>query len=1349
MGDEEGIPLLNCMQDMALLLDESGIIIEFNPACERLGYTRDELIGSRFDALFPVEQKQMVEHMLSVVAEWKMHDFRATLLTKDEQPLDVHCAASRIEGEAGRFALVLLRDTTLLKRLDEALCEQGLLSRLLETSKEGVLLLDDHSRIVRWSPALEDMSGFSYDEVVGRDLWQVVDWLKPEDVEDSTDTHEAFVKSFKELLSGGVSEFLKKPREARIRARDEKEHYIEVSASTLEQTEERKVVHVATEKQTLSSVVPRKRRMLLAVVRDITERKRNELEKTEGERRYSQLAESLFMSIYILQDGLFTYANPRLCELLGYELDELVGMPFTDIVHVEDRGSVEDIFSQLSHEKDGGIKHELRIITKEGKTRWMYASASTTDWKGREAVLGSMFDITERKLARAELEELLSVQKLIASMSEYLLIPKNIHDAIDECLNEMGKALHVGEACLLKLDDGQMSITNEYLMYGMPPLLHSLESVPVEDISWLLKNLEQGMVHSSHVHGASEAERRFASMLGASTAAVVPLHVRDKLWGILAVATDERAAPIPQTSQILQVASELMSMRLEHHASISELKKERDFVHSLLETTEALVVMLDREGRITYLNSACEKATGYRSEDVLGKLIWEQLVPQEYVEDVKGVFSELMESNLAGHHVNPLLTRGGGERIISWSNTVLAEDDAVRVLSVGIDITALIKAEEALKARDELLRGVLSSLSEHIAVLDAQGNIINTNDAWDRFALENESHDLTKTGVGANYLEVCRVASMDDADEVYEGIRAVLDGSSPVFHFEYDCHSPQEERWFLMYITPLGGEQGGAVVSHINITERKKAERLIERSLELEKVITNISSRFVGARDMDDAIDTSLAEMGGVSGASRVYLFLLNEDRTTVSNTHEWCASGVKSQKHTLQDMPTAAFSWWVEKLEAGETINIEDVSKLPEDAAAERKTLERQDIKAVLVLPVYMDGELSGFVGFDNTTETGKWKEEDVLFLRLFSELLGTALGRSRSENKLKESERRYRELAEQLPDPLMEADGDFNLSYANRAALVAFGLTREHIDAGFNVLELVPPSEHAVIADERDAVLRGAPSGPTEYTLKRADGTEFTAEIHFAPIYRMNEVVGMRGVVRDITERKQHELALLSAKQEAELYIDLMSHDINNLNTVAYGYLYLLLEDKTISGKHKKALERALISIDGITRLISNLQRLREITHTERKLVPMDIDAVVEASILEVAHSHGSTVEHEHSGLKVLADPLLAEVMNNLVGNAIKHGGEGVHIWVRVEQADDNVRILVEDNGRGISDALKPVIFNRLERGEGTVHGRGLGLFIVFTLVESYGGRVWVEDRVEGKPEEGARFVIELKRA
>ncbi len=130
---------------------------------------------------------------------------------------------------------------------------------------------------------------------------------------------------------------------------------------------------------------------------------------------------------------------------------------------------------------------------------------------------------------------------------------------------------------------------------------------------------------------------------------------------------------------------------------------------------------------------------------------------------------------------------------------------------------------------DDLYQRALQAIPAHTAVLDRSGTIILVNDAWRAFARCNGAAGSPAVAVGANYLEVCRKAASTDAhvDRALSGIRAVLDGSLPIFEIEYPCHSPCEERWFLMTVAPISRGRGGAIISHSNVTARIMAEQAL------------------------------------------------------------------------------------------------------------------------------------------------------------------------------------------------------------------------------------------------------------------------------------------------------------------------------------------------------------------------------------------------------------------------------------------------------------------------------------------------------------------------------------------
>ena len=128
---------------------------------------------------------------------------------------------------------------------------------------------------------------------------------------------------------------------------------------------------------------------------------------------------------------------------------------------------------------------------------------------------------------------------------------------------------------------------------------------------------------------------------------------------------------------------------------------------------------------------------------------------------------------------------------------------------------------------------ILNSLGSHVAVLSRDGTILFTNQAWNRFARQNGNRLVRTVGPGVNYLDVCRRAASNGApgaDTTLSGIRNVLDGKRKSFSVEYACDSPTEQRWFTMNVAPLEGTKGSAVISHVDITHGRLAEKALQRS---------------------------------------------------------------------------------------------------------------------------------------------------------------------------------------------------------------------------------------------------------------------------------------------------------------------------------------------------------------------------------------------------------------------------------------------------------------------------------------------------------------------------------------
>lgn len=218
-----------------------------------------------------------------------------------------------------------------------------------------------------------------------------------------------------------------------------------------------------------------------------------------------------------------------------------------------------------------------------------------------------------------------------------------------------------------------------------------------------------------------------------------------------------------------------------------------------------------------------------------------------------------------------------------------------------------------------------------------------------------------------------------------------------------------------------------------------------------------------------------------------------------------------------------------------------------------------------------------------------------------------------------------------------------------------------------------------------------------------------------------------------------------VIETNQQANLYLDILMHDINNANLASLWYGDLLLE--MLSGESKDIARKMMNGIQKSRDIIRNLETIRKIQVRKNDLKPVSLDAAIRKEIRLFPDAH---IEYAGCSETVLADDLLGEIFTNLIGNSLKFGGPDVRIAVFVNTAGaDTIEVRVADWGPGIPDDLKKVIFRRFSQTDPQSSGKGLGLYIVKTLLERYGGTISVSDRVGGDFTKGASFVMNFHRA
>jgi PAS domain S-box-containing protein len=268
----------------------------------------------------------------------------------------------------------------------------------------------------------------------------------------------------------------------------------------------------------------------------------------------------------------------------------------------------------------------------------------------------------------------------------------------------------------------------------------------------------------------------------------------------------------------------------------------------------------------------------------------------------------------------------------------------------------------------------------------------------------------------------------------------------------------------------------------------------------------------------------------------------------------------------------------------------------------------------------------------------------------------------------------------------------------------------------------------------------------------IPSADAREIYYSANLFPARDADGVVTSYIVILvDITESMRNKEELQMAKDEAELYLDLMSHDINNMDQIAMGFLEMALSRPGLDGETREMIARPLEALESSTNLIRNVKKLQLVRGNGHKLQVVDLADILHEVLPRYASIPGREVmiiEHFDTDCLVQANGLLSDVFSNIIGNAVKHSHDGLTINVDLDRVEENgrkyCRVRIEDDGPGIPDDRKGYVFNGFHKGSARASGKGLGLYLVKTLLEIFQGEIWLEDRVRGDFSQGSRFVV-----
>ena len=573
---------------------------------------------------------------------------------------------------------------------------------------------------------------------------------------------------------------------------------------------------------------------------------------------------------------------------------------------------------------------------------------------------------------------------------------------------------------------------------------------------------------------------------------------------------------------------------------------------------------------------------------------------------------------------------------------------------------------------------------------------------------------------------------------------------------------PLEETFVDFVYQPTREPDGtisGVLAHGVDVTERVQREARDRFLLLLEETLRTLT-------DPREITAAGARLLGEHLGADRCAYADVEEDEDTFNLTGDYC-DGVPS---IVGRYRFADFGGEVLRLmREGRPYVVEDVDTHQPpvgDVTVYRKT----QIQAVICVPLHKGGRFVAAMAVHQQTAR-RWTAVQVELVQHVANRCWESIERARVERTLRESEARFRQLADAMPQIVFTAKPDGEVDYFNRQWYEYTGLPEG--SAGFDAWKLVHTAEGLKRVSETwpEALRTGKPY-EIEYPLRRHDGTFRWHLGRALPIRdESGRIVRWFGTNTDIHDRKQIEDALahsLEAEQTARTaaerasrmkdeFLATLSHELRTPLNAILGWAQIIRMKGALAPELARGIETIERNARAQAQIIEDLLDMSAIISGKVRLEieRVDLAGVVRAAIETARPAADAKRLQIHTTLlqgadeiELAADPgRMQQVLWNLISNAIKFTPEGGTIEIHVTRRDRHVEVRVSDTGEGIPPDFLPYVFDRFRQADATttrrVGGLGLGLSIVKQLTELHGGHVRAQSPGPGR---GATFIVTL---
>ena len=825
----------------------------------------------------------------------------------------------------------------------------------------------------------------------------------------------------------------------------------------------------------------------------------------------------------------------------------------------------------------------------------------------------------------------------------------------------------------------------------------------------------------------------------------------------------------------------------------------------LIQNATDLIYELDKNGNFTFINDFTIKTLGYSSEEAVNRN-FSEFIRKDFVKKMIDFYHYLPENDNDFTIIEIPLLKKNGEEIWISQKVVIRKNDLGKIIGysgLARDITTIknneIEKEKQQKkirqyniaikklstknfCKNENLDSIIGTIIKDAAKFSNINRVsfwkykedklickkiyeLDDNKFGDSIILKKENYP--------KYFEYIKKEVPIIADDVY--INPVIVEFIPDYFLKYNIKSLLEIPFFrngqltgiLCFETTKSKKHWDnddinfartiSDIVSLQIASRKRyqAEKKLEYKSELLSAMALCTEKFLLSKSIDEMFIETYEIMGKATKTDHLFYYELDSKTNLISQKFKWAKEGLALQITDIQKFTVDNLKEIFSELNTQKHIKF--ITQKLKDSFF-KDLLVANEIKSILILPIYIENEFTGFIGFDNCSNEKKWSEDEIKILQTLATTISSTLKRNKSETILFESQEKFRLLAENIPGTvyLSNIDDKWSKIYINDEIENLTGYSKEKfLENEIHYVDLVHPDDKENVLIAAKKLIEEHIKMQIVYRIIHKKGHIVWVE-EFGDSIKIDNVINyVGGIFFDITKKKEAEEALI-AKEIAEAankakseFIANMSHEIRTPLNGIIGFTDLLMKtnlEKT-QEKHMITVNQSAHSLLDIINNILDFSKI-EAGKLELFVENCEIKPILNQIIDLIAYE--SNRKNLKLELLITSDIpkyfwidilRLKQILINLLANAVKFTEKGsikliVSVIGKTENSCTKIRFSVMDSGIGILEENKNKIFDAFSQEDNSTTrkfgGTGLGLSISNQLLGLMNSNLQLESKI-----------------